>query len=94
MFVVENEITAFGAGRHDGMAFAFFIRYNRDQQGACRPATLDKHTALEQHLIFAITLFVGIGPAFNFTIEFLIGNGLDDAVDEGIDGHQLVPAIW
>ena len=54
MLVVENEFALVGLHREHRVPVAVALAHDRDQQRLARPAGLDQHAALQQHVILAI----------------------------------------
>src|SRR6185503_14351653 len=64
--IIENEFATIGLDRQHGMAVAFLVAHDGDEQRLTRPSSLHQHAPLEQNVILAVTEpVVRIVPAFN-----------------------------
>ena len=92
-FVIQDELAAIGHNQQDGMSGSVSLFNDRNQQGICRPTTLNEHAAFQQDKIFAISaLFGWIGPPFRLVVQVGIFNRSDGRVDLGIDLLEITPS--
>src|ERR1700687_1491637 len=58
VLVVENELALVGFHGQHRVAFALLVARHRDQQRLARPAGVDQHLALQQHVVLAVAVAV------------------------------------
>src|SRR5215468_10272707 len=92
LLIIENEFTAIGFDREYGVTVALLVAYDGDEQSFARPASLHEHAALEQHIVFAVTVaVVRIIPALDHAPMLEVGHRLDRLVHLGIDFEHVGP---
>ena len=80
VLVVEDKITAVGAGKQDGMAVAIGFLDDGDHQGARIPAGIDQVAALGQGEIFAIAEAVELAKELSTDDSASFINGVLSAI--------------
>src|SRR5207248_9398249 len=58
VLVVENELALVGLHRQHRVAFALLVAHDGDEESLARPSGIDQHLALQQHVVFAVTVTV------------------------------------
>src|SRR5262245_9176242 len=94
LLIVEDELALVGLHGEHGVALAFEITHDRDQQRLPWPARLHQHPALEQDIILAVAIaVVRVAPALDHTPMIHIGHGLDRVIDPLVDPGQILPGL-
>ena len=92
VLVVENELALVGLHCQHRVAFALLVAHHRDQQRLARPAGVDQHLALQQHIVLAVAIAVGRQrPFLDHAPMIHVGHRLDGFVDPVVDPDQIAP---
>src|SRR4029077_1809945 len=75
------------------MTFIILVADHGDEQRALRPAALDQHAALEQHVILAIALARRVGPNLDLAVEIEVGHRTDRLIDVAIHPLELIALL-
>ena len=92
VLVVEDKLALIGLHGQHRVAFALLVAHHRDQQGLARPAGVDQHLALQQHVVLAVAVTVRRQrPFLDHTPMIHVGHRLDGFVDPAVDPQQIPP---
>src|SRR6202171_6138157 len=92
VLVVENELALVGFHGQHRVAFALLVAHHRDQQRLARPAGIDQHLALQQHVVLAVAEAVRRQrPFLDHAPMIHVGHRLDVFVDPAVDPQQVSP---
>src|SRR5450631_1370550 len=92
VLVVEDELALVALDGQYRVAFALLVAHHRDQQRLARPAGVDQHFALQQHVVLAVAVTVGRDrPFLDHAPMIHVGHRLNGLVDPVVDPQQIPP---
>src|SRR5262245_7392709 len=92
VLVVENELALVGLHRQHRMSLALLVAHDGDEEGLAWPSGIDQHLALQQHVVFAVTVTVRRQrPLLDHAPMIHVGHRLDGLVDPFVDAHEIAP---